>query len=156
MLKIYICLLCIFYGSNILADKFKLQPFPNAPDKAILKSKYPIDICDNFSDTLDFLREQKQKLEVFRQIDLEEYNEDLKKYSKDLDDYSKYLEKNRKSISNVEYEEINQKIVSELNKTKSGGEYIRPYQSYLNKYQSYNKWIDKEMEILRKKLIRDI
>lgn len=127
--------------------------FPSLGAK-ILEKQFPK--FDKTNVTLTSLRRYRTELEYFRDEVLEGYNTAVREYVAELGQFDTQLERARKNgeVSEVDYKRMHQHLVDEYEKAGPKGELLKPYFTYLKKYQSEATFVIHEINNKEKELMK--
>jgi hypothetical protein len=127
--------------------------FPSLGAK-ILEKQFPQ--FDKTNVTLTSLRKYRTELEYFRDEVLEGYNKAVSEYVAELGEFDKRLELARKNgaISESDYQRMHERVADEYNNAGANGDLLKPYFTYLKKYQSEATFVINEINNKEKELIR--
>lgn len=127
--------------------------FPSLGAK-ILEKQFPQ--FDRTNVTLTSLRKYRTELEYFRDAVLEGYNTAVSEYVAELGQFDKRLESARKNgaISASDYQRMHEHLADEYNNAGAKGDLLKPYFTYLKKYQSEAAFVINEINNKEKELIK--
>jgi hypothetical protein len=131
----FLCFGAILLPIGTVAAACSEVPLVPSFSATIDKGTFPAIISIDIS--LDDLRLLKGQLEVFRENDLEGYNDNLRHYLQKTKSLDKTLEiANSKGHCRQEYSILHQSIADELD--KCGYEYLLVYKQYLVRYKVFS------------------
>lgn len=120
------------WGASASADA--QLALPPQPDPTSMENAYPA--CD-FKPPLASLRHCASQLELFRQYDLESYNNRVRKYIVSLKSFDAVLEIERvdNKIDAAIYANLHSQVAQQLSDASdNNGDCLEPYRKYFQKY----------------------